>query len=106
MARPRLSLPRKRSTSPAPAALKAQLRLDGETSLIGEVWLANRLAEWHGVEDICAGTTDTELRKARIREAIERHGLKWVICGRDTESRKSITWGEAFERLYGEKLPP
>lgn len=88
------------------SAPKGQLRLDASAGMTGEAWFANRLQEWHGVpfDEIFGGDSDSAMRKRRIHEAIERHGLEWVICGRDHVERKTLTWGEAYARLYGEKF--
>jgi hypothetical protein len=99
-----VSTKRKPTGVPKPAGPPiGQLRLDDTLGLNAEAWLANRLTEWHGVPDAFSGATDPATRKARIRQAITSHGLEWVICGRDTTSRECVTWGKAFERVYGEK---
>lgn len=99
-----MSLKAKRERQPPAGLPPGQLRMDGVPHLDGETWLANRLHEWHGVPDAFDGDTTTASRKQHIREAIVRHGLEHVICGRDSATRKCLTWSDAFQRLYGEKL--
>lgn len=88
----------KRQVSTIP---KATGQSELELQMDGELWLSRRLI-LHGV-DLHAGTTDTNLRKDRAREAIKSHGLECVICGRGPDSKPN-TYAQAFERLYGEKL--
>lgn len=66
-----------------------------------EMWLANRL-RLHG--EIFAGVTTSEIRKQRVREAIERLGTE-VVVGRGKD-RQPVTYRQAFETLYGEPLRP
>lgn len=99
-----MTLASRREKRPPQAVPKGQLRLDGASPLDGEAWLANRLHEWHGVPDVFDGVSSPESRKSGIRAAIVAHGLEWVICGRDSVAKKTLTWGETFHRLYGEKL--
>lgn len=94
----------RREKAAPPGVPKGQLRLDGAPELNGEAWLARRLHEWHGVPDVFDGDTTTESRKAAVRAAINQHGLEWVICGRDSVAKKTLTWGDTFQRLYGERL--
>lgn len=94
----------RREKAPPRAVPKGQLRLDGAPELGAEAWMANRLREWHGVPDVFDGDTTTESRKQAIRTAIHQHGLEWVVCGRDSVARKTLTWGDTFQRLYGERL--
>lgn len=72
------------------------------TSLNDEAWLARRMRE-HGGGDVFQGTTDTAIRKDRMRSAIKDGGLSAVVVGRSNE-RRPVTWSTAFERLYGEPL--
>ena len=76
-------------------------------TLAGELWLAERLAP-HGAladpEGIFAGASDHASRRERFRAAISGEGLAYVVCGRDPQSRKPLTYAEAFERIYGERL--
>lgn len=69
--------------------------------LSDEAWLARRMRE-HGGGDIFQGTTDTVIRKDRLRSAIKDGGLSAVVVG--ANDHKPVTWGAAFERLYGEPL--
>jgi hypothetical protein len=67
-----------------------------------ELWLLERLRE-KGVEvDPFDGTTDVPERAARMRQAILDRDLTCVVAG--SKERKPITYAQAFERLYGEKL--
>lgn len=71
------------------------------TSLNDEAWLARRIRE-HGGGDVFQGTTDTAVRKERMRQAIKGAQLSAVIIS--GVGKKPVTWSEAFERLYGEPL--
>lgn len=99
-----MALKAKRERTPPAGLPPGQLRLDAMNGLDGEAWLANRLTEWHGEPDAFAGVTTPESRKRAIREAIVRHGLEVVICGRDKVTRKCLTWADTYQRLYGERL--
>ena len=55
-----------------------------------ELWFARRLKK-HGVANIFAGTTDSQIRKQRFRAAIIERNLQ-------------DQYAAAFERLYHEKL--
>lgn len=99
-----MSLKAKREKRTPAGLPPGQLRLDGASDLNGEAWMTKRLQEWHGVPDIFGGDTTTESRKAAVRAAIVQHGLEWVLCGRDSVTRKNLTWGDTFQRLYGERL--
>lgn len=68
--------------------------------LSNEIWLAQRLRR-HGAY-VFEGVTDRDTRRERVRDAILAHGLETVIVGR--HEGKPCTYGEAFERLYGEPL--
>jgi len=68
--------------------------------LRGEQWLLRRLLQ-HQV-DALAGVTEAGGRKARFRAAIQLHGLDVIICG--TRDGKPVTYAQAFQRLYGERL--
>lgn len=71
--------------------------------LAAEQWLAKRLTR-HGVlVDPFTGVTDTAIRKQRIRDAIAKFDVAQVICGRN-QAGKPMTYAQAFEKLYGEKL--
>jgi hypothetical protein len=70
-------------------------------SLYDEAWLAKRMLDHRG-PDIFDGTTDTNTRKERFREAIKTSGLECVIIG--AKDRKPVDWREAFQSLYGEAL--
>lgn len=70
----------------------------------GEAWLARRLGT-HGVLGVFNGLTDSTERKRRMREAIKERGLQEVRITEPGEERpRTITYGAAFERLYGEPL--
>lgn len=71
------------------------------TSLNDEAWLARRMRE-HGGGDVFQGTTDTAVRKERMRQAIKNGQLAAVIIS--GAGKKPVTWSAAFERLYGEPL--
>lgn len=73
--------------------------------IAAELWLAQRLNRHQALVDpkgIFAGETTAEVRKARLRQVIEREQLATVVCGRDPLTRKPIRYAEAFERVYGE----
>lgn len=73
----------------------------------GETWLASRLGTRLGVHAalaITAGDTTAEQRKERMRQTIKRAGLEPVSCGRRRSTGMRMTYSEAFELLYGEKL--
>lgn len=67
-----------------------------------EQWLERRLLQ-HGVQAIGGVTDGTESRKERFRSAIRDNGLTLVVCAA-TGGRKPEFYGQAFERIYGEKL--
>lgn len=69
-------------------------------ALDGEMYIAKRLRE-HGV-GVFEGLTTAEQRKQRVREAINAAGPA-VIIGRGKD-RRTMTYAEAFEALYGEPL--
>lgn len=89
-----------------PQRAERQLELgtkpDALTRLDGELWLARRLGK-HGVLVVFDGDTTPEMRMERMRAAIVGRGLDQVVCGH--KDGKSVRYHEAFERLYGEKLP-
>lgn len=69
-----------------------------------EEWLARRCDDFTaGVyAEVFSGVTDTETRKARMREAITERGIAEAICGKrdgQVESFRAV-----FERIYGEAL--
>lgn len=66
---------------------------------VGEMWLARRLGDFGAV---FSGVTDTETRKARMREAIRSRGLAEAICGK--RDGKVETFSETYRRIYGEAL--
>ena len=73
--------------------------------IAAELALAERLQRHQALADpegIFAGETTAEVRKARLRQVIEREQLATVVCGRDPLTRKPIRYAEAFERVYGE----
>lgn len=76
------------------------LQLDAYTHLEGELWFAKRLGD-HGHELVFGGESPTE-RKQRIRQAIRDAGLEWVTAGKF--DGKPLTYAQAFERLYRERL--
>lgn len=76
------------------------LQLDAYAHLTGEEWLAKRFGELG--YDVVFGGLDPTQRKQRIREHIVEHGLECAIA--DSQLRKPITFAQAFERLYGERL--
>ena len=76
-------------------------------TLAAEQWLAARLSIHRALPDaagIFAGASDHASRRERFRAAISGEGLAYVVCGRDPQSRKPLTYAEAFERIYGERL--
>lgn len=76
------------------------LQLDAYDHLTGEEWMAKRFGEL-GYE-IVFGGLDPSQRKQRIREHITTNGLESVIA--NSEGKKPLTFAQAFERLYGERL--
>jgi len=70
------------------------------TRVEGEAWLLRRLLK-HGI-DALAGVTEEGERKTRFRQAIKTAGISEVICA--SKERKPLSYAQAFERLYGEKL--
>jgi hypothetical protein len=71
--------------------------------LNAEMWLAGRMRE-HDVHTVFDGVTDSDMRKARFREAIVRGGLEFVMACHAEDGRTAETYSEAFERIYGEPL--
>jgi hypothetical protein len=69
----------------------------------GEMYLVSRL-KVHDPSSmkVFAGITDAALKKQRMREVIQKVGPS-VIVGRDKD-RRPISYGAAFEALYGEPL--
>ena len=69
-----------------------------------EEWLARRCDDFTaGVyAEVFSGVTDTETRKARMREAIRSRGLAEAICGK--RGGRVETFRETFERVYREAL--
>ena len=72
-----------------------------------EEWLARRCDDFarrvNGVyAAVFSGVTDTETRKARMREAIRSRGLAEAICGK--RDGRIETFGETYRRIYGEAL--
>lgn len=70
--------------------------------LDNEMWLANRIRA-HGIF-IFEGVTTPEIRKQRMRDAINKIGSE-VVVGRGKD-RKPVSYARAFEHLYGESLVP
>lgn len=62
-----------------------------------ELWLADRLNA-----DIFEGVTDYDTRKMRMRVAIKGKNLETSVVGK--RRGHDITYGQAFERLWGEPL--
>lgn len=56
----------------------------------------------HRGPDVFDGTTDTNTRKQRMRDAIVTCGLAYVVIG--AKDKKPVNWRMAFESLYGEPL--
>ena len=79
-------------------AIASQFRL-----LDGELWLARRLGR-NGVlvEDLFNGVTNPAERKHRLRQTIIDRHVADIRCGHDRG--QTITYRQAFERLYGEAL--
>lgn len=72
-----------------------------------EEWLARRCDDFNARSSgvyaaVFSGVTDTETRKARMREAITERGLAEAICGK--RDGKVETFRAVFERIYGEAL--
>jgi|SRR5579885_3095813 len=65
-------------------------------------WLAGRIRDHHGYDALDGLVDDAELVK-RLRSAINTFGLDHVVVGRGAD-RKPLTYGQAFERTFGEKL--
>lgn len=74
--------------------------MNSTQTLAGEMYLASRLKD-HG-RQVFDGDTTPEVRKQRIREAIERVGAE-VIIGR-ARNRRPMTYRECFAAVYGESL--
>lgn len=68
--------------------------------MASEAWLGNRLG-LTGPLALFDGLTDSRSRRERIRAAILERGVD-KVCG--TRGGTPITYGEAFERLYGEPV--
>jgi len=72
-----------------------------------EEWLARRCDDFgrrvNGVyAAVFSGVTDTETRKARMREAIRSRGLAEAICGK--RGGNVETFRAVFQRIYSEAL--
>lgn len=69
-----------------------------------EEWLARRCDDFTaGVyAEVFSGVTDTETRKARMREAIRSRGLADAICGK--RGGNVETFRAVFQRIYSEAL--
>lgn len=69
-----------------------------------EEWLARRCDDFTvGVyAEVFSGVTDTETRKARMREAILERGLADAICGK--RGGNVETFRAVFQRIYSEAL--
>jgi hypothetical protein len=76
----------------------------GFKDLDAESYLAKRLGH-HGV-NVFTGTTDRADRIQRFRDAILTGGLTAVIIGRSAVAKKTETYREYFERIFGEALEP
>lgn len=76
------------------------LQLDAYDHLTGEEWMAKRLGDF-GYEIVFGGLNPSE-RKARIRQAVKDAELECVTAGKF--DGKPLTYAQAFERLYGERL--
>lgn len=72
----------------------------GTGRLAVELWLSQRLRE-HGVPSVTAGLTDETERRERVRRGILDHGLRAVIVGRNSQTRKPETYEQLFARVYG-----
>lgn len=71
------------------------------TELYDEAWMGKRMLDHRG-PDVFDGTTDTNIRKQRFRDAIKACGLACVVIG--ARKGKPVTWSEAFNGVYGEIL--
>lgn len=70
-----------------------------------EIFLADRLRE-HGIKPF-DGDTSTLSRKEHLRAWLLQAGCWTVIVGRAADDpRKTETYAQAFERVYGEPLEP
>ena len=69
-----------------------------------EEWLARRCDDFTaGVyAEVFSGVTDTETRKARMREASLERGLADAICGK--RGGNVETFRAVFQRIYSEAL--
>lgn len=72
-----------------------------------EEWLARRCDDFgrrvNGVyAAVFSGVTDTETRKARMREAILERGIADAICGK--RGGNVETFRAVFQRIYSEAL--
>lgn len=70
-------------------------------SIDAELWLLERMrAHCIPIGDPFDGVTEPHERRQRFRDALQ--GYEAINCG--TRAGKSVTYAEAFERLYAEKL--
>jgi hypothetical protein len=69
-------------------------------SFEAEAWLGKRL-RLTGPLALFSGTTDAGMRRERIRKAIIERGPEKVCAHKNG---KDITYGEAFQQLYGEPV--
>lgn len=73
--------------------------------LDGEMWLARRLSRFGVLVGTFEGVTTSAERKQRLRQEIQRRGLDQVNVELEgMKKRSTITYAQAFERLYGERI--
>jgi hypothetical protein len=71
---------------------------DGPT-IATEVWISRRLRRF----DLFAGVTDPDQRRELVRAAILGGRTGMAVAGKRA-GKKVETWGELFQRVYGQPL--
>lgn len=71
---------------------------DGPT-IATEVWISRRLRRF----DLFAGVTDPDQRRELVRAAILGGRMGMAVAGKRA-GKKVETWGELFQRVYGQPL--
>lgn len=81
----------------------SQPALDLSIITIAEEYILRRLRE-HGI--FVYPTSAQFPTRERIRRAILDNGIDCIIIGRNSATKKTETYAQCFERLYGEPLEP
>jgi hypothetical protein len=84
-------------------AAQQSLELSAHDQARAEIALAKRL-RIHGVK-VDDGLTTLEQRREAFRDAITARGIELVIAWK-TKNGKPMTYGQAFQRIYGRPLRP